>query len=268
MKSNLRNEIKSYIVRQGMTMQEVVDLLRDEHGWSDSVSNLSNKLQRESLRYVEAVQLADALGYEIVWQKRKIRRIFHMTDTEKKLLQAQHRLEEAQARDRVKERKARTRRLIQEGAILEKVLPEVRTMELPALEEYLLHGSCRNTNLNFRWEVSGKPGAFLLFSPEGRTYSPPRRGGGISCGNRALCEANAAAAAASRQCHSTCGCCCHRLRRSAILSVAVKRGSILLPLLPPAANLPPAALFAAMTRCSTSGHFLFCERETEKERTR
>ena len=27
MKSNLRNEIKSYIVRQGMTMQEVVDLL-------------------------------------------------------------------------------------------------------------------------------------------------------------------------------------------------------------------------------------------------
>ena len=41
MKSNLRNDIKSYIVRQGMTMQEVVDLLRDEHGWSDSVSNLS-----------------------------------------------------------------------------------------------------------------------------------------------------------------------------------------------------------------------------------
>jgi hypothetical protein len=71
MKSNLRNEIKSYIVRQGMTMQEIVDLLRDEHGWSDSVSNLSNKLQRESLRYVEAVQLADALGYEIVWQKRR-----------------------------------------------------------------------------------------------------------------------------------------------------------------------------------------------------
>ena len=71
MKSKLRNEIKSYIVRQGMTMQEVVDLLRDEHGWSDSVSNLSNKLQRESLRYVEAVQLADALGYEIVWQRRK-----------------------------------------------------------------------------------------------------------------------------------------------------------------------------------------------------
>ena len=39
-------------------------------------------------------------------------------------------------------------------------------------------------------------------------------------------------------------------------------------LLPARTNLPPAALFAAMTRCSTSGHFLFYERETEKERTR
>ena len=60
-----------------------------------------------------------------------------MTGAEKKLLQAQHRLEEAQARDRVKERKARTRRFIQEGAILEKVLPEVQAIELSELEAYL-----------------------------------------------------------------------------------------------------------------------------------
>lgn len=60
-----------------------------------------------------------------------------MTAAEKKLLQAQHRLEEAQARDRVKERKIRTRRLIQEGAILEKMLPEVQSVELSELEGYL-----------------------------------------------------------------------------------------------------------------------------------
>ena len=60
-----------------------------------------------------------------------------MTDAEKKLVQAQHRLEEAQARNRVKERKSRTRRLIQVGAILEKVLPEVQTVELSELEGYL-----------------------------------------------------------------------------------------------------------------------------------
>lgn len=61
-----------------------------------------------------------------------------MTENEKKLLQAKHRLEEAQMRDRKKERNARTRRLIQEGAVLEKVLPEVRMMELSALEDYLI----------------------------------------------------------------------------------------------------------------------------------
>ena len=61
-----------------------------------------------------------------------------MTENEKKLLQAKHRLEEAQMRDRKKERNARTRRLILEGAVLEKVLPEVRTMEPSVLEDYLI----------------------------------------------------------------------------------------------------------------------------------
>lgn len=60
-----------------------------------------------------------------------------MTENEKKLLQAKHRLEEAQARDRVRERKARTRRLIQEGAILEKALPQIADMELDRLEDFL-----------------------------------------------------------------------------------------------------------------------------------
>ena len=46
-----RNEIKSYVVRAGMTMTKVVDYRSDECG--------------------EAVGLADALGYDIVWQKRE-----------------------------------------------------------------------------------------------------------------------------------------------------------------------------------------------------
>ena len=58
-------------IRAGMTMQEVVDLLSDEYGWSDSVSNLSAKLQRESIRYKEVLELADVLGCDIVWQQRR-----------------------------------------------------------------------------------------------------------------------------------------------------------------------------------------------------
>lgn len=60
-----------------------------------------------------------------------------MTENEKRLTQAKHRLEEAQARDRAKERKQRTRRLIQEGAMLEKVLPDVKSVELERLEDFL-----------------------------------------------------------------------------------------------------------------------------------
>lgn len=60
-----------------------------------------------------------------------------MTTDEKKLLQAKHRLEKAEMRNRDKERKARTRRLIQEGAILEKVFPSVASMSLDELEDFL-----------------------------------------------------------------------------------------------------------------------------------
>ncbi len=60
-----------------------------------------------------------------------------MNNMEKQLLQAKHRMEEAQARDRKKERNARTRRLVQKGAILESALPETRNMGLDALGNYL-----------------------------------------------------------------------------------------------------------------------------------
>lgn len=60
-----------------------------------------------------------------------------MTEEEKKALQAKHRMEEAAARDRVQERKQRTCRLIQEGAILESVYPQCNEMELDTLKAEL-----------------------------------------------------------------------------------------------------------------------------------
>ena len=43
------------------------ELLANEHGWSSSVPNLSGKLRRGSLRYTEAVELDDVLGYDLVF---------------------------------------------------------------------------------------------------------------------------------------------------------------------------------------------------------
>lgn len=60
-----------------------------------------------------------------------------MTENEKKLEQAKHRLEEAEMRDRVKERKARTHRLIVHGAALENVFPDTKEMSEEEVKIYL-----------------------------------------------------------------------------------------------------------------------------------
>ncbi len=71
---NIRNEIKAIMVREGITMSESVEKMANQYGWSASVPNLSGKLRRSTLRYQEAIELADALGYDLVWQRRKERR--------------------------------------------------------------------------------------------------------------------------------------------------------------------------------------------------
>ena len=74
-----------------------------------------------------------------------------MTEDEKKLLQAQHRMEAIEARNRQKERKARTRRLIQMGAVL--VSPSgscaLRGFAAP-LEPYVQCHTCCHCPRSFR----------------------------------------------------------------------------------------------------------------------
>ena len=68
---NVRNEIKAQLIRTGYTYQEALEMVSEEYGWSTSASNLSGKLHRGSIRYKEVLELADVLGYDIVWQKRR-----------------------------------------------------------------------------------------------------------------------------------------------------------------------------------------------------
>ena len=63
-----------------------------------------------------------------------------ITPEEKALLQAKHRQEEAEARNRKKERDARTHRLVQEGAILESIVPHIKEMDLDSLKRELKIG--------------------------------------------------------------------------------------------------------------------------------
>lgn len=68
---NVRNTIKSILAQEGITMLDLLQILTDRYGWSGNLSNLSAKLSRESIRYREVLQIADVLGYDLVWKKRR-----------------------------------------------------------------------------------------------------------------------------------------------------------------------------------------------------
>ena len=86
-----------------------------------------------------------------------------MTETEKKLLQAQHRSEEAQARNRVKKRKARTRRLIQEGAIWKRCCRRFRLLSCLSWRD-IFHEGWENKS---KFQMGGlrETGGLLFFLP-------------------------------------------------------------------------------------------------------
>ncbi|MEG0694190.1 MAG: DUF6471 domain-containing protein [Erysipelotrichaceae bacterium] len=66
---NVKNEIKSYLAAEGITMTELVERLNKDlpADKQTSVQNLSNKLSRGSLRYDEAQQIAKVIGKKIEW---------------------------------------------------------------------------------------------------------------------------------------------------------------------------------------------------------
>ena len=69
--NKVKCDVQSHIIAAGYTQKEAVDACSTEYGWSDSDSNFSNKLDKQTLRYKEVLQLAEVLGYEIVWQRRR-----------------------------------------------------------------------------------------------------------------------------------------------------------------------------------------------------
>ncbi|WP_341455979.1 MULTISPECIES: LLM class flavin-dependent oxidoreductase [Oscillospiraceae] len=51
-------------------MSEVVRRINEQYGRQDSVANLSNKLTRGTLKYREAQEIAEVIGYRIEWVRK------------------------------------------------------------------------------------------------------------------------------------------------------------------------------------------------------
>ncbi|MBD9336243.1 MAG: LLM class flavin-dependent oxidoreductase [[Ruminococcus] faecis] len=69
MSNEVRNEIKSYIARSGMTLTEIVTEYNKTHE-PTTTQNISNKLSRGTIKYSECLALAQIMGYDIIWTKR------------------------------------------------------------------------------------------------------------------------------------------------------------------------------------------------------
>ena len=61
----LRRLVKSMIVAKGYTMEKLAEELNKRFYVKESKANLSNKLKRGSLRYIDMQRIADVLGYTI-----------------------------------------------------------------------------------------------------------------------------------------------------------------------------------------------------------
>lgn len=68
---NIRNEIKSYIAASGWSLVDIVARMNESRSESEQTTpqNISNKLTRETIKYSEVKEIAEIIGFKVVWEK-------------------------------------------------------------------------------------------------------------------------------------------------------------------------------------------------------
>lgn len=67
---SIRNEIKAQIARSGWTLTNIVNSMNKARSEDEQTTtqNISNKLTRGTIKYSEVLEIADIIGYKIVWE--------------------------------------------------------------------------------------------------------------------------------------------------------------------------------------------------------
>ena len=66
LQDKLRDKLKELMKEQGLDAQGLADKIKENYiGYSDSRTNVLNKLRRATIKFTEAVQIFDVLGYEL-----------------------------------------------------------------------------------------------------------------------------------------------------------------------------------------------------------
>lgn len=67
----VREDLKILLIKENITLTAVAKILSDELNKNISADNLSQKLRKGTLRYNDVKTIAEALGYEIRFEKVK-----------------------------------------------------------------------------------------------------------------------------------------------------------------------------------------------------
>lgn len=70
MPSEMQKFFKSKLAMSGMTFSKLIEEYNKTIEQPTTVSNINNKLSRDTIKYSEIVKLADVMGYDIEWIKR------------------------------------------------------------------------------------------------------------------------------------------------------------------------------------------------------
>lgn len=67
---DLELQLKAVLAGNDYTLTKLVNKL-NEQGNTTTIQNLSNKLKRGTINYLEIAEILNAIGYDIEWIKRK-----------------------------------------------------------------------------------------------------------------------------------------------------------------------------------------------------
>ncbi len=61
---DIKKEIKKLLIEKSLNMTNLINSLNEKTGKQDGLQNLSGKLNRNTLKFKEADEILDVLGYE------------------------------------------------------------------------------------------------------------------------------------------------------------------------------------------------------------
>ncbi|MCZ1090874.1 hypothetical protein O0889_01245 [Clostridioides difficile] len=71
MENDYISDIKSIFVKEKLTIKDVNNALNELNNTKFTYENFRKKLANGKIKYSEALEIANILGYEIVWQKKE-----------------------------------------------------------------------------------------------------------------------------------------------------------------------------------------------------